>query len=167
MNKEITAETVAKALPECTDPETIHKLITLYTTGCKVSLNHRQNLLVEASHKYIGLGSLNKSCGSCMGTALEKLHSYVTKYLPATTYVKKAKVTKKKVKVKAKNDKLFKEIKEKDSKLTGFEPSNHLEAIEEIDPTKLKWAELKKYATSQGVSVYKKNKAEILKELIK
>jgi hypothetical protein len=32
-------------------------------------------------------------------------------------------------------------------------------------PTDMKWAELKKYATSKGVKVYKKNKEQILKEL--
>jgi len=161
MNKEI----YIKALPKCTDIDTLYIIVHGNHVGNMIRVNHKQKLLLEDAHKYIGKGAINKNCKSCLAKASQVIYAYIEQYIPATTYERvEKKVTKKKVVKKAEpwQEKAMKAAFVDDDNLKAilndFEPG-------EIIVSNLKWADLKKYATSKGVKVYKKNREQILKEL--
>jgi len=155
MNKEI----YIKALPKCTDIDTLYIIVHGNHVGNMIRVNHKQKLLLEDAHKYIGKGAINKNCKSCLAKASQVIYAYIEQYIPATTYERvEKKVTKKKVINKAG----IKTVEFLDEAKKVFD-------IDKLDltesPKDMKWAQLKKYATSKGVSVYKKNREQILKEL--
>lgn len=90
----IKIELFKKILPECESPKELHEILRIYEATRAGRLIHPQKMLLENAHKYLGFGSVNKSCGECIGTAIKRVLSYLNQQKPVAKKPTKKKVEK-------------------------------------------------------------------------
>jgi len=69
-------------LPDCENPEMLHEVFRIYEKQKTLRLLHPQKVILEKAHKYLELGSINKSCGSCIAHAVKKMSRIFAERFP-------------------------------------------------------------------------------------
>lgn len=114
-------------------------------------------------NKNWGVRTINRGCGSCIGDMMKSLCAKFEEGLKKHKFPLKAALESKTIDINL--DKIT-EINEE----LGLYPSDKVESPSEVvdkwlNPDKMKWGELRKYASSKGIDIKGKKKADILKEL--
>ena len=141
------------------DTDNLYLTLDQYDRTKSARISWPSLLILEHAHKFLGFGSLNKSCGNCIKTGLNKILSYLNTYITEPEIKIMPKITKKKVKQIAKQTTLEESINEvMDEKRNDFEPG-------EVIPTN--YMALKKYAENKLGKKYPKGtkSATIRKDL--
>lgn len=103
----MTLQQIKQAFPTV-DGDKLFGILKTFQDTKALRVDWQQKLMIEKAVKYIGAGSMNKSCGSCVANVCRKLIKYAEMYYPNVSHTVMPMITKKKVmNVSTKAEKIF------------------------------------------------------------